>query len=1051
MARLVVAAAGAGIGFLVGGPVGARIGFMVGSAIGGAMFAPEQKSAGPRLNDLSVGGSTYGSVIPFTRGHPRMAGQVVWASTKREIATTTSQSKGGGGSEYTEYTYEIDLLILLTDNQIAGVLRVWSDGKLIWNGSSGPWARMTVYGGGASQLPDSTYEAAVGTANACAYRGRGTVLIQSLQLGSGGQLPNLTFEVSSSGFGSDTVSWTQRSQSPGPGGAQKLAWGANTFCYVTSAAACATSPDGITWTTRTIGSGATFNGVAYGAGLFVVVGSNISSVQTSPDGATWTLRNVLPSLSLWAFVTWSGTKFVTVGVSSNKAAYSTTGLTWTASTLPSTSTWAAMAWGAGVFCVIASTTTTAATATSPDGITWTAGVLPTPATSGTWAGLAFGAGLFVAVAKGTITCATSPDGLTWTARSMPISAGWSAVTWTGTLFVAVSYNVGTMYATSPDGITWTQGTMPVMASYTALAWNGSLLCVVSDAFVGGTATAGFAFSSTDPSISQVVTSLCLRSGLTAAQFDVSGLASITQPVRGLTISQVSSSRTVLEMLMSTYFFDAVESDKIYFRARGTAPVASITFDELGVMVNDGAASDPLPLRITNELEIPAQMALSYNDINGDYQTATQYSDRLLTGQTSVSAVQVPLGLTVTEAKATVDTMLQMAAAGMLSTRISVGLAYSKVEPTDTITVVGEDGSTYQMRVLKRTESDNAYALDCMVDETSVLTQDGTTSAGFTAQTSAAGISLTNTELLDIPLLRDSDNYPGHYLAISAADAFWTHAAIYTALDGISYELVTTMAGATVIGTASTTLGAWSGGNVFDEFNTVTVSTGIGQLSGVTRDTLLGSTSVNACMIGAECIQYLRATLVSPGVYTLSGLLRGRRGTEWAQTGHAASERFVVLALNGMRFVDLQTSDLGKLKYYKGVSASQALSAVTAKTITPSGVALKPFAPVNARADRTTTDTALTWTRRTRMSVGFAGVIGFVTPLGESSEAYEVEVYSDATFTTLKRTITGLAAPTAVYTSAQQATDFGGDQSVLYVKVYQNSATVGRGYPLTATI
>jgi hypothetical protein len=101
--------------------------------------------------------------------------------------------------------------------------------------------------------------------------------------------------------------------------------------------------------------------------------------------------------------------------------------------------------------------------------------------------------------------------------------------------------------------------------------------------------------------------------------------------------------------MATYFFDAVLSDKIYFVARGSASVVTIGFDDLACS-SDGANVDPLPLVQMNELEIPAQMALSYNNINTDYEIDTEKSDRLITGQENNSVVQLPMGFTATEAK-----------------------------------------------------------------------------------------------------------------------------------------------------------------------------------------------------------------------------------------------------------------------------------------------------------------------------------------------------------------------------------------------------------------
>lgn len=216
MAQLVIAAAGAAIGgalvpgVIAAGITGAPAGWIVGSLVGSA-FAPAQKVQGPRLSDLLVSSSAYGTPIPYVQGSPRLAGQIIYASTKREIATTTRQGgKGGGGKQkVTTYTYEVDLLILLTDNLMPNITRIWSNGKLVWNKSATAdagtiaasdatpaWSRIAFYSGAATQLPDPTYEAAVGTANAPAYRGRGTVFIQSLQLGTAGQIPNLTFELS---------------------------------------------------------------------------------------------------------------------------------------------------------------------------------------------------------------------------------------------------------------------------------------------------------------------------------------------------------------------------------------------------------------------------------------------------------------------------------------------------------------------------------------------------------------------------------------------------------------------------------------------------------------------------------------------------------------------------------------------------------------------------------------------------------------------------------------------------------------------------------------
>lgn len=422
---------------------------------------------------------------------------------------------------------------------------------------------------------------------------------------------------------------------------------------------------------------------------------------------------------------------------------------------------------------------------------------------------------------------------------------------------------------------------------------------------------------------------------------------------------------------------------------------------------------------------------------------------LATPTTSVNTI--PMAFTATEAKQIADTALLDKAVSALTTTIAVGITRAALEPTDVIVLTGKDGSTYRMRIVKKTEAAGVITLACVADDASVFTQSGVTDTGAVSQTTVLATATTTLALMDLPPLRDADDAPGLYVAVAGSASNWASCALYASLDNISYSAWNSIADQTAIGTCSTTLGAWTGGNVFDEASTVTVNVGaVAQLASVSRTDLLANTALNAALIGNELIQYRTATLGGTGIYTLSGLLRGRRGTEWASTGHAASERFVALGTAGVRFVTLQASELGRLRYYKAPSAGQLLSAATAQSITPAGITQKCFAPVNARANRATLDTALTWTRRTRLSTRLVGALPIYAPLGESAEAYEVEVFADGSYSTLKRTLAS-ATPTVTYTEAQQVADFGVAQTTLYLQIYQLSATVGRGYPLKVSL
>jgi hypothetical protein len=230
-----------------------------------------------------------------------------------------------------------------------------------------------------------------------------------------------------------------------------------------------------------------------------------------------------------------------------------------------------------------------------------------------------------------------------------------------------------------------------------------------------------------------------------------------------------------------------------------------------------------------------------------------------------------------------------------------------------------------------------------------------------------------------------------------------------------------------------------------------VDVGAGTLSSTTRAAMLLDTSVNAALIGSEIIRYRTATLVSTGVYTLSGLLRGERGTEWAMTGHASGERFVKLQLSGLRRIEMDTADLGLSRYYKGVTLGRRISTAAAETFTNNGVGLKPFAPVDLRLSSDGAGgTTGTFKRRTRLADRFGGPLGDSVPLGEDSEAYKVDILSLTSPTEIVETI-DVTAQTFTYTAAQKTTAFGSPQpGAITYRVSQVSATVGRGYSIERT-
>jgi hypothetical protein len=244
---------------------------------------------------------------------------------------------------------------------------------------------------------------------------------------------------------------------------------------------------GITWTTQTSAADNGWRSVTYGNGLFVAVSSSgTNKVMTSPDGVTWTSRS--SGTNFWTSVTYGNGLFVAVALSGsgNRVMTSPDGITWTNQTSAADNTWNSVTYGNGVFVAVSSAGVAGSRVmTSPDGVTWT---LRSSAADNSWNGVIYGNGLFVAVAGSGSgnRVMTSPDGITWTLRSSAADNNWTSITYGNSLFVAVSSagTAGNRVMTSPDGITWTIRSSAADNTWNSVTYGSGLFVAVSGS--GGT-------------------------------------------------------------------------------------------------------------------------------------------------------------------------------------------------------------------------------------------------------------------------------------------------------------------------------------------------------------------------------------------------------------------------------------------------------------------------------------------------------------------------------------------------------------------------------------
>ncbi len=180
------------VGTALGGPVGSAIGALIGQSIDQALLAPVRR--GPRVGDLTVQTSSYGTQIPRIYGAMRVAGTVVWSTDLVESELTD----GAKGQPDVTYSYSVSLAVALSSRTARSIGRIWADGKLL-RGAAGDFkveTQFRFYDGNEDQIIDPLIGSVEGLAATPAYRGVALAVFENLQLADfGNRIPIMTFEV----------------------------------------------------------------------------------------------------------------------------------------------------------------------------------------------------------------------------------------------------------------------------------------------------------------------------------------------------------------------------------------------------------------------------------------------------------------------------------------------------------------------------------------------------------------------------------------------------------------------------------------------------------------------------------------------------------------------------------------------------------------------------------------------------------------------------------------------------------------------------------------
>ncbi|MDF2097321.1 phage tail protein [Aquibaculum arenosum] len=537
-------------------------------------------------------------------------------------------------------------------------------------------------------------------------------------------------------------------------------------------------------------------------------------------------------------------------------------------------------------------------------------------------------------------------------------------------------------------------------------------------------------------LADAVTDLCRRAGVE----DVNATALEGQALQGYIVPRVMSPREAIEPLQRSGFFDArLEEEGLVFQLLDQPVMHEVEAADLGAGPQ-GQPGPRLPTVRADARALPRAIAVQYADAQRDRQPGVQQARRQASGSHVETELQLPQVLYADEARAVAERSLELAWHQRETIELALPSAARRLAAGDLLRLTHQ-GQRYDLRVLERSVTpEGVWQFSTVSDEAHRLPPRPGAVAPIPTSPYPRPPSASELHVLDLPALRARDDDAGVYLAAvpETPQRPWPGAALYEVRDGELLEQ-TRIGIAAITGRSLEALPAASP-HLWDEVNSVRL-----QLDD--PDRILTSHSAaavlagsNALLLGEEVLQFREAVALGDGEWRLSGLLRGRLGTEGAIAGHASDERAVLLAPRGISRLPLPVSALGVTRSYKAVTLGTDPDLVAAESYAPAGRALRPWAPAHLRGTRQANgDWELSWVRRARLDRGWRD--GVDVALDEAQERYRLQVLDGGGAVLRSVEVT---SPAYSYTAAQQTADHGDPVEHPRIRVAQLSAAVGAG-------
>lgn len=1050
MARQVLPIVGAVVGAFFGNP---QLGWAIGAAIGNAVDPLVIK--GPGLGDLAQQTSQEGGPRPIVFAlSPPIAGNVIASGEPRVVKKKKSQGKGGPKVE-TESVFRT-YAVGVCEGPIGGFVRVWRNSMLVYDVTANSIVsdednahfleRARFFTGTFEQNPSPDLETLFGVGETPAHRGTAYMVMADEDLTDlRGAIPQWTFQVQRCGVATPVILAVNNSTTHATVQAMRSTDGTN-FEAIETPLNPGSPLNGFTWCS-----------LAHSQSLEIVVAvanSTAGEMMLSEDrGATWELIDTgLPGVGGWEWIARSDALGLFAALrphATHAIATSPDGRTWTLRATPLFLGGTVIhATAAGRFIAGQTNDPTHNIMTSDDGITWTL-----RACSSRVYELDSKDNLVFAMNRSDLTMARSEDGgLTWTAglSGLPFGCCGVAMSQTADRALAVSIfglalspvlgafeqipdtlgeqwdsccystTFGGFYFMSgpgsaseirvgkmPDGFS-TPVAVPIPAILQQASWN-AVIAIESSAASECSITVG-----------QLVQELCERAGMPAGSFNTSDIDDLE--CQGFMVLNTYPVAEAFRSLSQVFFFDPANIDGVlHFIKRGGNSVQTIT--ETDMLADEQEIEQA---KRGDSIVIPRVLHLNYQDVDGGLAPNKQSSERAgdyrANGDQSLQSAVVMT--TNQAARAVVINHKIMAELQLGELKFCLPDSFLKLVPSNPVVVQWQGHSVRAM--IQRADTLDGYQEYTLVRDRQsayVSEVEGIPPPPQTPPPSNV-IGPTLIELLDIHILQDADDNVGlsYYVAISGVLEAWTGALVELSLDGgENYIDSATSENAAVMGTLLDELPDHPREfpDTVHSFR-VQIQTPLAELEVTDLEGLLNRQ--NLAIVGNEIIQFAEADEVSEGVWELSYLLRGRKGTDTAQetgSAHPIGERFVLLERGSLTLIPAGLLDLGRTLTFRATSYGTTVESGTVVSMLYTGRSQIEREPAYVRARRDGTNAIVDWQGVGRLGGGAQAAHGArfdgyrITFDDGSSPAVVV----DTSAQTLTQSIAALSSPITI--SVQQ--------------------------------